>query len=236
MNKVIEIITANEKIYPYTDKRIEQNKSQTDEEGFIAYLSELLEKFYIKINEMIICLQSNNLMIHQKEKLEEQLSGMTDYYFNKLPIDAFKKTNWEAIQGMDFKLKGKQGSYINPKDFTKDYVLNIVESLTPKRKKRDYKKQDAFKAGIEFANGSIYTLLSKGDKVKEITENVFGKKKYNSFYPYVYYTIEDNNNQKNIYKRTNAKSELKELYNYLLIESINVSPIFKERLKVMGVI
>ncbi len=243
MKTVREIIIANEKIYPHTDKRIQINRSRMNDLEFNDFANDLEESFYTQINEMIICLQSDKLMIQQVDKLKEQLIGMSEYFFNQMP---FRTNNWDLAQSIDSKLIGKQGIYINPKDFTKEKVIGIVQRLTTENhnkeinkiepKKKNIENQTWFKVGVELAKGEIHRLKkeNKNWDFDDVTIKLFPNEKLSTFRPYVSESWANNpetkSRQKNIFTRTKSDDEKDEIIAYCITQNYKIKhPIFVER-------
>lgn len=165
--KASEIISEIEKNFPYTNKRIEYSKTQMNDVEFDDYLVSLFEKFYDLINESIIVIeQKENVTIHQINELKKYLPDLVDYFFNDLILKVKNTENiwlWDISVDFNMSKKGKQGIYIKPKDFTKDYVTSIVNSLLKenkdKPKVKDYTKENWFKVGLKFVDGTVYDFI-----------------------------------------------------------------------------
>jgi|GEM_PF-4521802 len=235
-----KILTECSMVYPYTEKRIEHAKKQMDEVEFEFYLKEGIDlKFYTLINEMIICLQNDKPMIQQRFEMSEQLRGMTEFYFEKLPsINPFVSIN-DFWKGTSFELVGKESIYIKPKYFTKEIVFKIVERLTSENHIKKIKKdeeQDWYLVAFEFANGNIYESKKIGSiKIaKDIFPQIIDKKRLETLSTYIRQTKNDNEDKyKNIFKRNNAKEELQRVINDCIDKGIKIHPLFLKRYDLM---
>lgn len=179
--KANEIISEIEKNFPFTDKRIEYSKSQMNDIEFDNYLVSLFEKFYDLINESIIVIeQKENVTTHQINELKKYLPDLVDYFFNDLIFKVKNTENiwlWDISVDFNMSKKGKHGIYIKPKDFTKEYVTSIVNSLlkenNDKPKINDYTKETWFIVGSKFVDGTVYECKKIEPDGTKLVELVF---------------------------------------------------------------
>lgn len=184
--KANEIISEIEKNFPFTDKRIEYSKSQMNDIEFDNYLVSLFEKFYDLINESIIVIeQKENVTTHQINELKKYLPDLVDYFFNDLIFKVKNTENiwlWDISVDFNMSKKGKHGIYIKPKDFTKEYVTSIVNSLLKesevKDQEKDYTKETWFIVGLKFVDGTVYECMKI--KKNEYTGGEFAKLVFSS--------------------------------------------------------
>lgn len=190
MEEARKLIIEIENIFPYTNKRIEYFKEECirlkkDNIVFEDYLSNLGLDFYKIINEMILFTNGNkNCSIIQKAKIKEYLPEVTAYFFDDFLKNSDVLKNfwyWNFIVDFNMKPKDKQGIYINPKEFTKEYVTSIVNSLLKENENKpkviNNTDRTWFIVGLKFVDGTVYEckkIESSGTKLVELAfENEF---------------------------------------------------------------
>lgn len=155
-------------------------------------------------------------------------------FLNKMNVGNYFRAVFDDVMIGDVKYKTKEYDilelldYFNKKEKEYETKASFYTTAENKPKVKDYTKENWFIVGLKFADRTIYDLYEQTDNKSEITRLAF-KGKFTSFQPYVNQTLENINEQKNIYFRKKAKQELKKVYDYCIENSIKMHPKFKEQ-------
>lgn len=134
-------------------------KNEEAKDYFSAYIGGLIEDFYKVINEMIIVLDNGNHSIIQQKEMKDLLPEMAEYFFDNFPPETVDIGGFAFARDSGWELKEGQGIYIKPKDFTKDYVLGIIQTLLPNEKSNSEKE-------VIKIHGQNFYLNSKDDNTR----------------------------------------------------------------------
>lgn len=159
-------------------------KNYLNTEQINIYKSFVQSEIYFQLVKTIILLQKELYTIFEKSILIEQLNKLIDLFFDILKSE--NDTYWR--QEVEMIIKAQFEGYLfnsvtlpEPKDFTKEYVTKILNSLLKesevKDQEKDYTKKTWFIVGLKFVDGTVYDYepaLKKGlPLVRKIFEKEF---------------------------------------------------------------
>lgn len=178
------IIKENKIIIKNFEKNFEskilnlQNDSIEKTSGYIydsvnLYVSSIYSKLYKQINEVIITINIRKCSIIEKSILTEQLLELFRIFFNYLENSKHKTDYWQLIEFQEQEFFEYENTYIEPENFKKDYVLNLITSLSNDVNIEDRRikivgqekivlDKDFLKVALHFANGNIYKFYKNG--------------------------------------------------------------------------
>ncbi len=158
-------------------------KNEEAKEYFSAYIGGLIEDFYKVINEMIIVLDNGNHSIIQQKEMKDLLPEMAEYFFDNFSPETTDIVNFALPRDTGWELKEGQGIYIKHKNFTKDYVLGIIQTLLSNEKnnlEKEEKKKDPavthqmfIDIGIVLASKEFNEMKKSEKNDTEITKHFF---------------------------------------------------------------
>src|SRR5690606_30861079 len=138
---------------------LNQQRTLTEDE-FYQYEDFLREKLYQQINYIFIALETRKCTIIEKKYLIEQIPLLSQLLFDFL--NGENEDYWRVTQQQSWDFFNYDYTFIQPKDFTKEYINQQIKSfnLQPlsqynKENKND-EEQDWYIVAFEFANGNIY--------------------------------------------------------------------------------
>lgn len=169
----------------YEDIFSDEYKASVNKEQIIRYKSSVHTKFYYQMVKTIIALDKELYTLFEKSLLIEQLNKLTKLFFDVLEseCDIYWHQEVETITRAEFEGYWYDGlTKPLPKEFTKEYVLKIINNISPpaanEEQQGDYMKKTWFIVGLKFADGTVYNCkeIKKGGFTGEkFAELVFKK-------------------------------------------------------------
>lgn len=208
------------------------------------YITSVYSNLYRQINKLIIVIDQDVCTIVEKPILLNQLRDLYNIFFEYLESSLYRNDYWKINQNQEQEFFDSQYSFIEPENFHKDYILDLIERFnkflfnipSPKNiidLELNLLAETWFEIGFEFANGNIYKHIKEGKTQVEIANILFKKRKIksSSYRPWINYTLSNVENVKNIFKRTNSEEELQFVIRYCNKNQIDISEKFIEQCK-----
>lgn len=239
----------------YKDDFSDDFKRYVNNEQIAIYKSFVQSEFYFQLVKTIIALQKDLYTIFEKSILIEQLNKLIELFFDVLKSETDSYWQYNVYDLIQAQFEGYLFNGVTlpePKDFTKEYVTSIVNSLLKesevKDQEKDYTKETWFIVGLKFVDGTVYELNKDGkglggeDLVRGIFKNEFLnleeteiKDLFNKYKEYVYYSLNTKGKEthsKNMFKNNSSKLKRWQiLFDYFTEKGLSIDNRFHEDYK-----
>jgi|GEM_PF-4393751 len=227
-----KVIRENNKILDYYNKSISHKLLASNDRDNYEYIDAFCQKLYWQINETIIALDLKKYTIIEQDTLEKHFETLLKLYFDSIRAD-IDYTFWQHSERQAQSFFSHEYTYIEPADFTREYLYNLSHKILRRKPKANNTKNTWFQVALQFANGTIYNEFNNGKGIKGtvLKNNLFGKDAPDKYRQYIDCTLNHNkgaNKQKNIFARSKAEIELKEVVEHCKKNNIKIHINFKE--------
>ena len=209
-----------------------------NEEDSLHLSSVLLQSIYWSIDNTFSLLFSNNCKPKEKEIMVIQLEKLHNMFFGKLNTE-YNFGYWQHFEEQEQEYYNYKHTF-DPLNFQSDFILEQINKFKDNKEEIKYKPRNIevetwFKVAVQLANGNIYNNYNKGLKlsITDLTNKFFNATKdvtIGTYRTYLSFTLSDNkefeHRYKNIYNRTNAETDLKQVVEYFKIKNQKICQEF----------